>query len=562
MHASYDGDEKHIARSLAADVTDAPMVGWMRLALSVSVWLIVAVDPAGANAASISAWLLVSAYVVHSVVLCIFSQMNQTFSQSKLIHWLDVCWYTLIVIYAGGNNSFFFLLFFFAIFTASFRWGFEEGARVTLASAMLAAACSLTSDTGFNMPHLLLRITFLLTFGYMSSYWGEKKIGLTRRLVLLREVSRLSNPRFGVDHTITSVLRKTMAFFEAGSCILVMCDKETGSHSLRVIKKKGDARQSILVEPIGEHMAGPLMAYAQDQTVVYSRPRWLAGSVHACLAIYARAKGQSISLDSQKSDHLSELLETSAFITAPVFSRKAVGRIYVVSRESGFRNEDALFLTQIAAQAFPVIDNIELLDRMASEAAQQERQKIALNLHDTAIQPYIGLTLGLSAMRKHAAADNPLIGDIDKLMSMAQHVIDDLRHYACTFRTGPRLTGPLFLEALQRQVTHVREFYGIDIALSTDGALNLNDRLTAEILHVVREGLSNICKHTVSHQGFLRLRSADGWLRIQIENELGGVQPIPFLPRSLAERAATLGGNAHVMQGTGDSTVVQIDIPI
>jgi signal transduction histidine kinase len=95
-----------------------------------------------------------------------------------------------------------------------------------------------------------------------------------------------------------------------------------------------------------------------------------------------------------------------------------------------------------------------------------------------------------------------------------------------------------------------------------EGELNVSDRLTAEVLQVVREGLSNICKHTDAQRGLVKLQCADGWLKIQIENEGIGTQSIDFMPRSITERASALGGTAQVKQGVGGGTAVLIEIPV
>ncbi|HWW07258.1 sensor histidine kinase [Collimonas sp.] len=474
---------------------------------------------------------------------------------------MDVCWYALIVLFTGGVSSFFFLFFFFAILTSSFRWGFEEGARITVTSAILLAACGLMLDTKQDLPRLLLRTTFLLTFGYMSARWGESKIELKRRIALLRDVSRLSNPRFGVDHTITSVLKKTLAFFRGSSCILVIRDQDSAIDSLRTIKE-GDAEQSINAVQIRAEAASRLMVFSQDQMVVYTRPVGPAMSILGGSLVYESASGSWLKRAEQTSQDMAELLETDSFISVPLSLRKGEGRIYVISKRNRFSKADALFLSHIAEQAFPVIENIELLDRMASEAVSQERKKIALDIHDTAIQPYIGLKMGLSAVRNKAAPDNPLIDDLDKLMNMAAQVIGDLRRYAGTFKNELGQTEPIFLVILRQQAAQVREFYGIDIAVSMEGELNVSDRLTAEVLQVVREGLSNICKHTDAQSGFVKLQCADGLLKIQIENEGFGTQFIDFTPRSITERATALGGKTHVKQGAGGSTAVLIEIPV
>lgn len=547
---------------LATNVADAQMVSRMRMVLAVSVLLAVFVDPSGLSSVNGFTWLVFFGYLFHSIVIYIFSLLDKPFAQSILIHRLDVLWFALIVIFTGGVDSFFFLFFFFAILTSSFRWGFEEGAKVTIASVILFAASGLVLETPSDFSRLLLRTTFLLTIGYMSVYWGESKVRLMHQLALLRDVSRLSNPRFGVDHTITSVLEQTRFFFRASSCILVMRDKESGAYFLRTIKD-GNATPSITADPVSAEAASPLMVVSQDHIIAYARPIWpfMASSFQDSLA-YNCAERRWEKHEGKSSKNLAELLEVRSFISAPLSLRRQQGRIYVLSCKESFSKADALFLSHIAAQAFPVIENIELLDRMASDAALQERHKISLDLHDTAIQPYIGLKLGLGAVRNKASADNPLVEDIDKLTLMAEKVISDLRRFTVNFKSGLGQTEPVLLLVLNQQAAQVREFYGIDISITMAGELKLSDRLATEVLQLVREGLSNICKHTLAQKGFVKIQCSNESLKIQIENEHKGLQPIAFTPRSMSERAVGLGGKLHVNQGPGGSTVVNVEIPV
>ena len=551
-----------IDTSLAADAADARMVARMRLVLSVSALLAVFVDPASLQGVDGFTWLLFCGYILHSLVVCFYSELEAPLSQSRLIHWLDVCWYGLIVLLTDGVHSSFFLFFFFAILTSSFRWGLEEGARVTLASVALFAACGVGSVTEGDLPRLLLRATFLLALGYMIIYWGRAKVELKRRLALLRAVSRLSNPRFGVDHTVTGILEKIQRFFlDSSSCLLVVRDKESGACSLRTIRQ-GGAHRSPQAERIAPELAALLMAVAPHRAVIYRRALWPRLPAFAGTATYDGERGRWMKETHPACDGLAELLETSAFISVPVNLRKSEGRLFVLSRHGVFHRPDALFLGHVVAQAFPVVESIELLDRMASDAASQERQKIALDLHDTAVQPYIGLKMGLSALRNKASADNPLVEDLDKLQDMAARVIGDLRRYAGAVRNGLDRSEQAVLLLLRQQAAQVRDFYGIDIAVCVEGELNVNDRMAAEILQIVREGLNNICKHTLAHCGAVRLACTDGLLRVEIENEADGTQSIDFLPRSISERASALGGNASVQRGMGGGTSVHVEIPI
>jgi signal transduction histidine kinase len=544
----------------AASNGDASMVCRMRLLLSVSTLLTLFIDPDSTGKLGGFAWMVFSGYTLHSVVLYLLSMLEQALPQSMLIYWLDVFWYTLIVFFTGGNSNLFFLFFFFAILTSSFHWGFEEGARITLASAGLFAVSSLLAADQAEMSRLLLRTTFLLALGYMIAYWGGSAVAQRRHLALLRDVSQLSNPRFGVDHTIASVLEKTRLFFKARSCILVMRDTESPAWSLRTAMEHSDGVAASTTR-ISDEAAAPLLAFPADQLVLFAPALWPSRHWRGATRVFEHGAARWLGRADDTGAGLAELLEAHSFISAPLPLRNGKGRIYVASSTS-FSKTDALFLAHIAAQAFPVIENIELLDRLASQAALRERQKIARDLHDTTIQPYIGLRHGLSALRHKAAPDNPLVEDLDRLLSMATQVIGDLRRYARSFKHGLVQSEPELLVALRRQAAQIKEFYGIDIALTVAGELDMSDRLAAEVFQIVNEGMSNIRKHSDARRGFIQLTCAKGTLAIRIDNECLNGPVGAFTPNSMAERAAALGGRAEVVQTASGITSVQIEIPI
>lgn len=563
LACSLDKKEK-FDLSFAANAADAQMVSRMRLLLAVSVLLTVFIDPTGLHGVNKFTWIVLFGYLAHSSTVYVYSLFKNILSQSLVVHRLDVLWFSVIIGVTGGVNSLFFLFFFFVILVASFRWGLEEGARVTIASAAMFAISGLVVDFDHELPSLLLRTTFLLALGYMCVNWGESKVRLVRQLALLRDVSHLSNPRFGVDHTLTSILQKTCAFFEASGCILIMQDKESGESFLRTVNEFETAPR-LHAERIDENSAKPMMAFSQDQVMLYTSVSWpLVANLFEESQMCDCEGGKWVNKKDKSARNLAEIMNAQCFISAPVVLKKQQGRIYIISSKKSFDKVDALFLSHMADHAFPVIENIELLDKMASDAAMRERKKMSLNLHDTAIQPYIGLKFGLSALQRKASADNPLRGDLEKLIAMAEKVISDLRQYAKTFKNGAISQEPVFLTVLRQQAAQMQELYGVNIDISMTSEVAVSDRLSTEVVQMVREGLSNICRHTVAQRGFIKIECVNGWLRIWIENESLGLDRklADFIPRSLSERAAGLGGKVHVMQIPQGNTVVHVEIPV
>jgi signal transduction histidine kinase len=255
-----------------------------------------------------------------------------------------------------------------------------------------------------------MRTTFLLALGHMIVHWGGSKLALQRRLALLGDVSQLSNPRFGAGRTIARTMEKTLAFFRASHCILLTRDTATGNWILRTLRKD-DACEHVSVRDARPHRriaadgAGS-RAYRRQQSPALApdrsvRAKPCASKLHA---IGWRAEDpRNAPAQRRRGRHAGG----RAFISAPLPLRLGEGRVFVSSRDGLFNKSDALFLAHLMEQIFPVIETIEVLDRMASEAASTERLKISLDLHDTAVQPYIGLRMGLCALRKKAARRQP-----------------------------------------------------------------------------------------------------------------------------------------------------------
>lgn len=547
--------------SVRDSVDEIALIAKMRLILASATLLTVIIDPHGLGQPHPFTMILFCAYTTQSLVLYILSETNSAIRQSKLAHWLDVFWFSLLLTFTGPMTGFFFL-FFFAISTAAFRWGYDEGARITLACAALYTAAGLRGADEAMVAGVLLRTAFLLGLGYMVTHWADVLLTHKRQIALLRDVSHLSNPRFGVDQTIHSVLEHTRDFFQATTCMVLTRDNELGSWRLRTSSRNPGAFATgqYLLDDVE---AAPLLSLPSGFCASFCAPvipflPWGA-KFHTRDPLCAKWQ-RSSALEGRR---LAELFGARSFISVPIPLRNEEGRIFVLAPKATLGKADAVFLAQVAAQAFPVIENIRLLDRMASDAARRERQKFSNDLHDTTLQPYIGLSHALQALLGKVSKDNPISGELRQVADMADHFVRDLRHFARAVTSNTPTSGePAFLVALRAHAADVKQFFNLDIALIGHETLGINDRLGAEVFQLVSEGMSNIRRHTNATHGAVKMRRNDGWLHIRIENECPCGPASPFVPRSISERAVALGGYVYVASGDDGATAVNIDIPV
>jgi signal transduction histidine kinase len=546
----------------ARGADSAPLSGTVHLALAVTSLLTVFIDARAGGKFSSLAWLTFFGFTAHSLTLYIMALRGHPGADSRIVLWLNIAWYAMLVYTTGSNNSLFFLFFFFTILIASFRYGFDEGARITLASTFLFSLTAVSTVDPAQLVQVLLRAAFMLALGYMMATWGAANLAQKAELALLRDVSRLSNPRFGIEQTARMVMEHSRLFYGADSCILLSHRPGSPRWYMRTVSAAGEKPADFIVAR-GADATPPLMQLPAGQAVVYSRPLLRRWSRSGEFCAWDARHDQWTECKGEAGEQMADLLEARSFISAPLAFQNGVGRVFLASATRSFNKHDALFLCHILGQVVPVLENIHLLDRMASEAAVRERQAISRDLHDSTVQPYIGLSHTLSALRNKAAPDNPLRQDIEHLASMAAEVVRDLRRFAGGFAREQALGEALVAGALRQHLDQVRQFYGLDIALHMDdGAAAVGDRLAASLFQLVCEGVSNIRKHTEAREGAVRIRSAEGRLHIEIDNPESGHAWRAFSPVSLTQRTEALGGTLHVVQGPGEHTIVEIDIPL
>ena len=542
---------------------DERLVNVTRFVLALSALIIIYIDPSEPDRLVNITYTALALYTVYSGFVYFVCLRHKSVIQSAALYWIDVAWYVVLISLSSGTNSLFFFFFFFAILVASFRAGYKAGLEVTIVSATLFVTIGyFTTPTPIEPNRFILRAVYLASIGYLMAYWGGSETTHKRRLALLKDVSRASNPRFGVDQTIDSILRKLRAFYDADTCLLINTGPVANAHTLRRVDRR-DSGSTNQVESVGAE-ASQLLAWQPEWAVTWhnsSTKRWFKTSC----SVYNYLSGERFKDVDEDYTWIADLLDTDSFITVPIYQRHTfTGRLYLTSKHRRFNYGDVDFLRQVIDHVMPMIDNIRLVDRLASQASEYERQRISRDIHDSAIQPYIGLKLGLDALRRTVSNDDPVASGLAELVERTDSVIKDLRTYVGGLQDGgSRERVNVLTSSIERQAKQLGEFYGINVDVQIATHLDVNGRLAAELFQIVREGLSNIRRHTPATRARISIASLNGDVVLDIENESSGAMSAnTFTPRSITERAIGLGGRVSVDVNNAARTIVSVIIPM
>ena len=550
------------------DCIDLLIQVWIRFIIAFCSLLVFFVDHSEAvHVAPFVDKLLIS-YCLYSACLLFFYDMQKMCKQVSIysMHWIDTVFFIILIALTSGSKSLFFPFLFFPIMVASFSWGAAEGIKVVVATVVLYGIVILglfLMHAPFELDETLMRPIYLIVFGCMIAYWGGARANLNRRLQLLKIIGTNWSPRFGIDHAIRTNLERLIDFFGACRCILVL-ERQEGMP--KYVMHTADCRKPDMPE-------SPKTIELETAKELLRLPRTVALSFENPSEKSLRSFNKSVSYDlntlestgryTRESEVLSSLFDDESFISVPYKQQGvASGRLYLIATNREFSRSDVLFTKQVADVISSVIDNMELIENLIAEASGKERLRISLDVHDTTIQPYIGLTLALDALAIEFNSDKLLVARINEIIKMANMTILDLRSYKDTLRERSLMRGDVLLSSIHNQADRLHRFYGIQVNVSGSVTPNLSGHLAEAAFQIVKEGLSNVLRHTNAKQGLITLRNTEEYLFLEISNETDPDVPVPqFVPKSILERVQILNGEMVVENDADCYTVIRIKIP-
>jgi signal transduction histidine kinase len=197
---------------------------------------------------------------------------------------------------------------------------------------------------------------------------------------------------------------------------------------------------------------------------------------------------------------------------------------------------------------------------------EEERRRLARELHDDAIQSLVALSQRIQLAQLHA--DAPPV--LDDLQRMTVQIIGDVRRFTQALRPG-YLEELGLLPALESLIEEVDKTASVEIAFHVEGpSYRLPPETELALYRIVQEGLSNAIKHAQARYVAVRVVFSAESLTLTIQDDGIGFS-VPESPSAFAEqghfgllgiheRAELIGASATVESVANVGTVLSITI--
>jgi signal transduction histidine kinase len=207
-----------------------------------------------------------------------------------------------------------------------------------------------------------------------------------------------------------------------------------------------------------------------------------------------------------------------------------------------------------------------LLDKLVS-AQEEERRRIASDVHDDSIQVMAAALMRISLIRQQGL-DPAVEGQLAKLQDTTERAIERLRHLLFQLRP-PSLDreglAAALIEYLDQWTSEANLTYHLDNKLTVEPPPHIR----AKLFRIAQEALTNVRKHARARTVTITLEGKAGGVLLRIQDDGVGIaasepdiSPIGHLGLvTMRERAELAGGWCHIDGRASAGTTVEVWVP-
>lgn len=262
----------------------------------------------------------------------------------------------------------------------------------------------------------------------------------------------------------------------------------------------------------------------------------------------------------------------TSFLGVPVTAHGvSVGNLYLTDKRgvAEFSVGDLRLVELFARHAGIAIDNARHHAQAGRLAVAEERDRIGRDLHDGIIQSLYAVGLSLEDVPEiMAESPDEAVERVDAAIESINLAIRDIRNFIYGLRPEA-VDGTQVVAGLAALAEELRHGGLVDVIASLDPAADpgLTAGAGAELLHLVREALSNAVRHGQASRISIDLGlSATGSALVVADDGIGfdPARQVGDRHHGLANmraRAAAVGGRLEIRSAPGSGTKVVVDLP-
>jgi PAS domain S-box-containing protein len=205
---------------------------------------------------------------------------------------------------------------------------------------------------------------------------------------------------------------------------------------------------------------------------------------------------------------------------------------------------------------------------------EEERERVAREVHDELGQALTGLKIELAWVRRQmtqkrpGTPDEPILEKIDSMYHLINATIQSVRRIITELR--PVILDTLGLApALEWQAHDFQERTGIQcVFLSTLDTLSLDRERTIAVFRIAQESLTNVLRHARATRVEIGLESREEMLILTVQDNGIGIKDADltgsrsFGLLGMHERALLLGGDIQIVGTPRRGTMVRLLLPL
>ena len=204
------------------------------------------------------------------------------------------------------------------------------------------------------------------------------------------------------------------------------------------------------------------------------------------------------------------------------------------------------------------------------EAREDEKTRIARELHDELGQLLTALKMDLAWLRERCAADGETAQKMTQMSALLDQTVTSTRRISADLR--PLMLDDLGLaDAASWLVDDFGKRSGIRVQMKLDGngALAAASKTVATAVYrALQESLTNIARHSGAKNAWVLLAADKGTVEVEVEDDGRGLAPEDLRKarslglRGMRERIAYLGGTFEVARAPRGGTRLRVKVPL